>query len=61
MKKVAIRTPKAAGNIQKLKLFNLGRAISGAPICIGTSQFAKPTKAGMMTPNTIINPWLVTI
>ena len=46
----------AGGNNQKLKLFNLGKAISGAPICIGTNQFAKPTKAGMMTPKTIINP-----
>jgi hypothetical protein len=49
------------GSNQKLKLFNLGRAMSGAPICIGIIQLAKPTKAGMMTPKTIIRPWLVVI
>ena len=31
---------------QKLKLFNLGSAISEAPIIIGTNQFASPTNAG---------------
>jgi hypothetical protein len=30
------------GNNQKLKLFNLGNAISGAPINKGTSQLPKP-------------------
>jgi len=33
---------KAGGNNQKLKLFNLGKAISTAPIIIGTNQFPKP-------------------
>ena len=47
---------KAKGRIQKLRLFILGRAISGAPTIIGTSQFAKPTNAGITAPNTIINP-----
>jgi len=30
---------KAGGNNQKLILFNLGKAISGAPIITGTNQF----------------------
>ena len=47
---------KANGNIQKLKLFILGKAMSGAPICIGTNQFARPTKAGITPPNIIIRP-----
>ena len=47
---------KAKGRIQKLKLFILGKAISGAPIIIGTSQFAKPTKAGITPPKIIIKP-----
>ena len=33
--------------------------MSAAPICIGTSQFAKPTKAGMIAPNTITSPCTV--
>ena len=61
MKKVEIKIPKATGRIQKLKLFILGKAISGAPICIGIIQLAKPTKAGMTAPKTIIRPWLVSI
>ena len=56
MKKVEIKIPKATGRIQKLKLFILGKAISGAPICIGIIQLAKPTKAGMTAPKTIIRP-----
>ena len=31
----------------------------GAPICIGISQLAKPTKAGMMAPNTMMRPCIV--
>ena len=34
-------------------------AMSAAPICIGTSQFAKPTNAGMIAPNTMIRPCIV--
>ena len=33
--------------------------MSGAPIIIGICQFAKPTKAGMMAPNTMIRPCMV--
>ena len=38
-----------------------GKAMSGAPICIGISQFAKPTKAGMIAPKTMIRPCSVVI
>ncbi len=44
---------KAKGRIQKLKLFMRGSAMSGAPICSGIIQFARPTKAGMTAPNII--------
>jgi len=33
---------KLAGNNQKLKLFNLGKAISGAPKNMGKNQLPKP-------------------
>ena len=33
--------------------------MSGAPIIIGICQLAKPTKAGMMAPNTITRPCIV--
>ena len=50
----------AAGIIsQKLKLFMRAKAMSDAPICSGIIQFAKPTKAGMMAPNTMIRPCMV--
>ena len=47
----------AAGiNNQKLILFSLGNAISGAPIINGTCQLAKPTNAGIIAPKIIIRP-----
>ena len=50
----------AAGmSIQKLRLFMRANAMSGAPICSGIIQFAKPTKAGMIAPNTMISPCMV--
>ena len=33
--------------------------MSAAPICIGIIQFAKPTKAGMIAPNTMMSPCIV--
>ena len=33
--------------------------MSGAPICSGIIQLAKPTKAGMIAPNTMISPCIV--
>ena len=50
---------KAKGSIQKLKLFNRGSAMSGAPIIIGICQLARPTKAGITAPNTMIRPCMV--
>jgi hypothetical protein len=45
---------------QKLKLFNLGNAISGEPINKGINQLPKPLiKAGINIKKIIINPWAV--
>jgi hypothetical protein len=52
---------KAKGRIQKLQLFIRGSAMSGAPIMIGISQLARPTKAGMIAPKTITRPCMVVI
>ena len=49
----------ATGSSQKLQLFMRANAMSGAPIIIGICQLAKPTKAGMMAPNTITKPCMV--
>ena len=50
---------KAKGSIQKLKLFKRGSAMSGAPIINGIIQLARPTKAGITAPNTMIRPCMV--
>ena len=48
-------------NNQKLILFILGKAMSGAPIIIGTNQFPNPPIiAGITMKKIIINPWPVT-
>ena len=48
---------KEGTNNQKLMLFNLGKAISGAPIIRGTNQFPKPPiSAGITTKNIIKSP-----
>ena len=44
---------------QNEKLFMRANAMSAAPICSGIIQFAKPTKPGMMAPNTMIRPCIV--
>jgi hypothetical protein len=50
-----------AGNNQKLILFKRGKAISGAPIKIGTNQFPKPPiKTGITIKKIIKNAWAVT-
>ena len=49
----------AGGSNQKLKLFMRANAMSGAPTISGTCQFAKPTNAGMIAPNTMIRPCIV--
>jgi len=47
---------KAGGNNQKLKLFNLGNAISGAPNIKGTNQLPKqPINKGITIKKIIIN------
>ncbi len=41
-------------------LFMRGKAMSGAPIMIGTKKLANPPiTAGMTTKNTMIRPWAV--
>jgi hypothetical protein len=51
---------KETGINQKLKLFNRGKAISGAPIKIGTNQLAKPPiKTGITIKKIIIKAWAV--
>ena len=50
------------GNNQKLKLFNLGNTISGAPIIIGIKKLPNPpTEIGTITKNNIIIPCILTI
>ncbi len=45
---------------QKLMLLRRGKAISGAPIMIGTNQLPKPPiRPGMTTKKTMIRPWAV--
>ena len=52
---------RATGNSQKEILFILGKAISGAPIMIGTNQLPNPPIiAGMTIKKIIIRPWPVT-
>ena len=46
----------AGGSSQKLQLFIRANAMSGAPIIIGTCQFAKPTAAGMIAPKIMMRP-----
>ena len=58
-KNEAVSMMAATGSSQKLKLFMRANAMSEAPICMGIIQFAKPTKAGMMAPNTMMRPCMV--
>ena len=53
---------KEGTNNQKLKLFNRGNAISGAPIIKGTNQFPNPPiNVGIIKKKIIIKAWAVTI
>lgn len=61
MNSVEARSVKATGRIQNDQLFMRGNAISGAPIISGIIQLARPTKAGMTAPNTMINACIVVI
>ncbi len=38
-----------------------GSAMSGAPICSGTIQFARPTKEGMTAPKIMTSACMVVI
>jgi len=52
----------AGGSNQKLRLLSRGKAMSGAPIRMGTNQFPKPpTITGITMKKIIINAWAVTI
>ena len=59
MKKEPATIRPAGISNQNEKLFMRANAMSAAPICIGIIQLAKPTKAGMMAPNTMITPCMV--
>ena len=61
MNKVDSRMVNANGRIQKLRLFMRGSAMSGAPTCSGTIQFARPTKAGMTAPKIMTSACMVVI
>jgi len=53
---------KEGGNNQKLILFSLGNAISGAPIINGTIQLPNPPiNIGINIKKIIMNAWAVTI
>jgi len=53
---------KAGGSNQKLRLFNLGKAMSGAPMYNGTNQFPKPPiNTGITKKNIITKACAVTI
>ena len=56
-----ISSVNADTSSQKLKLFMRGSAMSGAPICSGIIQFARPTVAGMTAPNTMTSACTVVI
>ena len=58
-KKDAASRMAAGGSSQNEKLFMRAKAMSEAPTCSGTIQFAKPTKAGMIAPNTMMRPCMV--
>lgn len=53
---------KAGGRSQNLILLSRGKAISGAPIIIGTNQFPNPPiMIGITMKKIIMNAWDVTI
>ena len=60
-KKLIKRQIKAVGKSQKDKLFIRGKAISGAPIIMGTNQLPKPPiRAGMTIKKIMIRPCIDT-
>ena len=61
MNRVDSSMTPANGRIQNDQLFMRGSAMSGAPICSGIIQFAKPANAGMIMPKTMISACSVVI
>lgn len=58
----SIASRSDGGSNQKLRLFKRGKAISGAPISIGTKKLPKPpTAIGTTTKKSIKTPCIVTI
>lgn len=58
----ANRSRNEGGRSQKLMLFMRGKAMSGAPIINGTSQFPNPPiMIGMTMKKIITKAWAVTI
>lgn len=58
----ASRSRSEGGSSQKLILFMRGKAMSGAPIIRGTSQFPNPPiMIGMTMKKIITKAWAVTI
>jgi len=56
-----INIRRAGGNNQKLRLFILGNAISGAPIIRGTNQFPyPPIRIGITIKNIMVKACPVT-
>ncbi len=54
------RSVRAGGSSQNEMLFIRGKAMSGAPIMIGTNQLPKPPIiAGMTMKKIMIRPWAV--
>jgi len=59
---IKVKKNKETGSNQKLKLFNLGKAMSGTPNIIGTNQFPKaPIITGITIKKIIIKACAVTI
>src|SRR5690606_28948614 len=59
MKNVDSSIANANGSSQNDQLFMRGSAMSGAPIIIGTIQFARPTNAGMTAPKIMTSACIV--
>ena len=56
-KKLPVMMTQLVKKHQKLAMFNLGNAMSGAPICRGTTKFPKPaTATGTIPKKTMMVP-----
>ncbi|GGR02516.1 hypothetical protein GCM10010195_67790 [Kitasatospora griseola] len=59
MRKPAAAISEPNMNIQYDSMFNRGNATSGAPICSGMIQFAKPVNSGIANSSSITEPCMV--